>query len=215
MSGSRAVLICGVATDPVVWRATAEALSARGFEVVIPERPRSGDLDTEVDALAPHCVDAVVVGVSGGATLGLELAARGVAMRRAILHEPAAGSLAPGLLDQVVAGFRSDGVTGFGTALYGPAWDRSMTSDDADTVARELAMFRAFEPRVPAIDREVVTLAVGECSPPARYASVRALSDALGVEYRVLAGAGHAAHLENAFGPLMCEFEVSSVRSCR
>lgn len=76
-------------------------------------------------------------------------------------------------------------------------------------------MFRAFEPRVPAIEREVVTLTVGECSPPARYASVRALSDALGVEYRVLAGAGHAAHLENAFGPLMCEFEVGSVRSCR
>ena len=215
MSGVRAILICGVATDPTVWRATADALSAIGFRVSIPERPRSGDLDTEVEALAPHCIGAVVFGVSGGATLGLELAARGAPMRRAILHEPAAGSLAPGLLDHVVAGFGVNGVTGFGTALYGPAWDRSMTSDDAETVARELTMFRSFEPRPPAIDPVVVTLTVGECSPPARHASVRALSDALGIEYRVLAGAGHAAHVEDAFGPVIDELEPNSLRSCR
>lgn len=199
----RAVLICGVAVDPPVWDQTAMTLSRNGFTVHVPVRPQSGDLDTEIDALAPLCTGALVIGVSGGATLGLELAARGVPMSAAILHEPAAGSLAPGLLDDVVAGFHADGVTGFGRALYGPKWHRDMTTADADTVGRELAMFRAFEPRPPSIDRAAVTLTVGEWSPGARHASVQALSAWTGIRYRVLPDTGHAAHLQNAFTPLI------------
>lgn len=204
----RAVLICGVAVDPPVWDQTATALSRLGFAVQVPVRPQSGDLDTELDALAPLCAGALVIGVSGGATLGLELAARGVPMSAAILHEPAAGSLAPGLLDDVVAGFHADGVTGFGRALYGPEWHPDMTTVDADTVGRELAMFRAFEPRPPAIDPASVTLTVGERSPRARHASVQALSEATGIRYRVLPDTGHAAHLQNAFAPLLDEWAL-------
>jgi hypothetical protein len=41
-----------------------------------PDLACRGSLDTEVRALATLCADAVVVGVSGGATLGWEMAAR-------------------------------------------------------------------------------------------------------------------------------------------
>lgn len=202
-SAIRAVLLCGVAADPIVWTSTAHTLSSIGFEVEVPRRPQSGRLDTECDFLAPSCEDAVVIGVSGGATLGLELAARGVPMRAAFLHEPAAGSLAPHLLDHVVSGFEADGVRGFGTALYGPTWNPTMTSADALTVGRELAMFREFEPRPPTIAPDSITLTVGEDSPPARHASVTALSETLGIARRVLPGTGHAAHLQDAFSPLI------------
>ena len=60
---------------------------------------------TEVDVLIAPVAGALVVGVSGGATLGLELAARGVGFRAAVLHEPAVGSLLPGLLDGVAAAY--------------------------------------------------------------------------------------------------------------
>lgn len=199
----RAVLLCGVAVDPPVWEQTSTLLSERGFHVVIPQRPRSGNLATEVDFLAPLCDGAVVFGVSGGATLGLELAARGVTMTAAVLHEPAAGSLMPGLLDPVVAAFDEDGVPGFGHELYGPGWDPSMTTSSGETVARELAMFRRFEPRPFTNSSSSVTLTVGANSPRARHESVHALAVALDLEVRVLPDTSHAAHLDNAFSPLI------------
>lgn len=199
----RAVLLCGVAVDPPVWEQTSTLLSERGFHVVIPQRPRSGNLATEVDFLAPLCDGAVVFGVSGGATLGLELAARGVTMTAAVLHEPAAGSLMPGLLDPVVAAFDEDGVPGFGHELYGPGWDPSMTTSSGETVARELAMFRRFEPRPFTNSSSSVTLTVGANSPRARHESVHALAVALALEVRVLPDTSHAAHLDNAFSPLI------------
>ncbi|MBA4021551.1 MAG: hypothetical protein C0482_04250 [Gordonia sp.] len=204
---TRVVLLCGVAVDPVVWEPTAELLSEQNFDVTVPRRPRSGDLATEVGFLAPLCNDAVVFGVSGGATLGVELASRGVDMMAAYLHEPAAGSLAPGLLDHVVEAFRAGGVPGFGHALYGPTWDPSMTTSDAATVARELAIFRAFEPVRPAIDPSTITLTVGADSPDVRHASVTGLASAFGLRHRVLPGTSHAAHLDNAFHPVIAELQ--------
>ncbi|GGL32737.1 alpha/beta fold hydrolase [Nocardia jinanensis] len=191
----RVVLIHGVATDSRVWAATIAALGP-AVEVHAPDRPQSGDMDTEIAALAPLCEGAFAVGVSGGATLGLEMAARGVGFAGALLHEPAAGSLAPGLLDDVARAFRSEGVAGFGRTLYGPSWTTDLTAAAHETVAGEFAMFRGFEPRPvgPLADR--ITLTVGQHSPPARHRSVRDLGAALGLEWRVLAGTGHAAHLE-------------------
>ncbi|WP_439030508.1 alpha/beta fold hydrolase [Gordonia terrae] len=194
-----------MATDPPVWDSTARALIAVGYDVDVPIRPQSGCLDTEVEFLAPRCEGAVVFAVSGGATLGVELAARGVEMAMAVLHEPAAGSLAPGLLDSVVDGFGKFGVPGFGRALYGPGWSAEMTSADSTVVARELAMFRAFEPRKPLVDAASVTLTVGERSSAARYASVDALAGLCGFRRRVLGGTSHAAHLDHAFGPVIDE----------
>src|SRR5581483_4972902 len=116
-------------------------------------------MDDELAALAPWCADAVVVGVSGGATMGLAMAAAGVPFTAAFLHEPAVGSLLPGLLDAVVAAYAAGGAAAFGAALYGPAWTPSElagtstdagTGTDADRVARDIAMFRRFEPAAPA-----------------------------------------------------------------
>lgn len=193
------VLIHGAATDSRVWAAAVDSLTDSGEAVIAPDRPQSGDLDTEVEFLAPLCAGATVIGVSGGATLGLELAARGVPLRAALLHEPAAGSLAPGLLAHVADGLASGGVRGFGRALYGPRWAPTMTVADEATVRREFAMFGAFEPRRPTGHCDGIVLTVGEHSPAARVASVRALSGALGLPWRALPGAGHAAHLDGAF----------------
>lgn len=203
MTTDRVVLICGVATDPMVWTETASRFIAAGFDVDVPERPQSGDLDTEIDFLAPRCTGAIIVGVSGGATLGVELVARGVDIETAFLHEPAAGSLSPGLLDPVASAFDADGVNGFGSKLYGPRWDIAMTSADASTVSRELAMFRAFEPRPPESRTAPVILTVGEQSPAIRRESVRAIAEVCGCEVRILAETSHAAHLDDAYGPVV------------
>ncbi|WP_433491833.1 alpha/beta fold hydrolase [Nocardia grenadensis] len=191
----RVVLIHGVATDSRVWAGTIAALGP-AVEVHAPDRPQSGDMDIEIAALAPLCAGALVVGVSGGATLGLELAARGVEFAGALLHEPAAGSLAPGLLDEVARAFRRQGVAGFGEALYGPCWTPELTTASRETVAGELAMFREFEPGPVGRSADRITLTVGRYSAPARHCSVHGLGTTLGIEWRVLSGTGHAAHLE-------------------
>jgi pimeloyl-ACP methyl ester carboxylesterase len=191
---SRVVLVHGAATTPAIWRAVTPLLD--DFDVVLPQRRYSGDLDVEVADLATLCGDAIVVGVSGGATLVLELARRQVPYAAAIAHEPAAGSLCPGLLDHVIAAWEARGVEGFGAALYGPAW----TIDDApdtEDVARDLAMFRGFEPSPLPAGAAPLLLTVGGESPPIREQSVSALSSLLPTAMRVLPQARHAVHLEH------------------
>lgn len=176
----RVVLIHGAATDSRVWHRTIAALHAHWdadepLETLAVNRPQTGDWDTECAALAPVCVDAYVVGVSGGATLGLELAARGVAMRAALLHEPAAGSLAPDLLAHVAEGLQREGVAGFGRSLYGQLWSPTDTAAPREMVTAEFAMFGAFEPRPLTIPTHKVHLSVGELSPASRHEAVSTL----------------------------------------
>ena len=189
---TRLVLVHGAATTGRVWHDLLPHLPP--MEVLCPDRPCSGDLDTELAALTKLCADSVVVGVSGGATLGLALASRGVPMRAAVLHEPAAGSLAPGLLAHAAEGLRTGGVPGFGRALYGPSWTPECAPADPDAVRRDFAMFSAFEPAP--IDDAPVLLTVGEHSPPARQHSVRALNEFLGCPSVVVPGGHHAVHLD-------------------
>lgn len=165
------------------------------FSVDAVQRNYSGDLDREVADLVGACDGAIVVGVSGGATLVLELARRGAGYAAAVAHEPAAGSLCPGLLDHVIAGWQTAGVVGFGSALYGPAWRREDAPSD-DSVARDLAMFRAFEPAPLPADAAPLLLTVGGVSPAIRAASVAALADLLPAPVRTLPGAAHAVHLD-------------------
>jgi pimeloyl-ACP methyl ester carboxylesterase len=191
----RVVLIHGAATTGAVWRLVLPLLN--DFDVVCPDRASSGDLKTEVANLLPVCEGAVVVGVSGGATLGLELAARSNSrLAGCVLHEPAAGSLMPGLLAEFAAAYRRGGTLAFAKALYGEAWQPSDASSDADAVARDLRMFQAFEPAPPAKGCGPVLLTVGELSPPIRHATAAILGNALCVEVEVLPGARHAVHLE-------------------
>ena len=168
-----------------------------GYDVVLPDRPCSGDLAAEVDALRSQCAGALVAGVSGGATLGLALAAAGVPMRAALLHEPAVGSLLPGLLDGVRAAYLAGGVPAFARALYGPAWTEAEVPADPAAVARDLAMFTAFEPATPAKEtgKRQVIITVGELSPAIRHDSVSRLADRFGYQVRLIADASHAVHL--------------------
>jgi pimeloyl-ACP methyl ester carboxylesterase len=193
---NRIVLVHGAATTSRVWRLVVPLLD--GFDVRCPDRVSSGDLDAELDALEPLCEGAIVAGVSGGATLGLALAARGgLGMTGALLHEPAVGSLLPGLLDPMVRAYAAGGVHAFGATLYGPAWSLEEAPADPDAVGRDLAMFRAFEPAAPAPGRGPVMLTVGALSPPVRHESVRLLSEVFTLRVATIPGTAHAVHLEN------------------
>jgi pimeloyl-ACP methyl ester carboxylesterase len=193
--GRRLALIHGAATTSRVWRQVVPLLTAGGgYQVAVPDRPCTGDLAAESAALRPSCTGAVVGGVSGGATLGLALAAAGVPAA-AVLHEPAVGSLLPGLLDQVRAAYAAGGVPAFARALYGSAWTAAEAPADPGAVARDLAMFTAFEPAGPARGTGPVVVTVGECSPRTRHESAARLAAAFGFTVEVIPGAGHAVHL--------------------
>lgn len=200
----RVVLIHGAATTGHVWRRVLPLLP--GFDVLAPDRPCSGNLSTEVDALRAHCAGALVVGVSGGATLGLALAAAGVPMTGALLHEPAVGSLRPGLLDGVRAAYAAGGVPGFARALYGPAWTEADAPADLAAVGRDLAMFTAFEPAAAVPDTLAghVTVTVGECSPPVRHDSVSRLAATFGYRASVIPGAAMCS----------CSFKITGSKAC-
>jgi pimeloyl-ACP methyl ester carboxylesterase len=192
---TRIVLVHGAATTSRVWRRLVPLLV--GFDVRCPDRDSSGHLDAELAALEPLCKGAIVTGVSGGATLGLALAARGAGLAGAVLHEPAVGSLLPGLLDPMIAAYADGGAPAFASALYGRAWTPDEAPADPGAVGRDLAMFRAFEPAAPAGGEGPLLLTVGELSPPVRHESVRRLAAAFALPTAVLPGASHAVQLEN------------------
>ncbi len=191
----RVVLVHGAATTGHVWRRVRRLLPE--FDVLVPDRPCSGNLTVEVGALRAQCAGALVAGVSGGATLGLALAAAGVPMAGALLHEPAVGSLLPGLLDGVREAYTAGGVPGFARALYGPAWSAADAPADPAAVARDLAMFTTFEPAAAVPDALAgrVIITVGERSAAIRHDSVRRLAAKFGYPVWVIPGAGHAVHL--------------------
>lgn len=194
---ARVVLVHGAATSARVWDRLAPLLPHH--DVVALTRPRTGDLVRELDWLAPQVEGAWVVGISGGATLGLALASGPVPLAGAILHEPAVGRLAPSLLGPMVRAFEEGGTTAFARTLYGDAWIPVLFGgpvEDAVT-ARELAMFRHFEPEPPSATPGRVVVTVGERSPAIRHASVEALRSAYGHEVLVVPGASHFAAYES------------------
>jgi pimeloyl-ACP methyl ester carboxylesterase len=194
----RICLIHGAATTARIWDGLIAELRPLlpGARIEAPQRGYSGSLDTEIAALIAPATDALIVGVSGGATLGLELAARGVGFESSILHEPAVGSLLPGLLTPMADAYARDGVTGFATTLYGPSWRPEFGPADPEAVGRDLAMFRGFEPRSPAPGAGPVLTTVGANSPAIRHAAAAALTERLGYPSSVLAGCAHAVHID-------------------
>ncbi|MCK9893088.1 alpha/beta fold hydrolase [Frankia sp. AgB32] len=188
------VLVHGTATTGAVWRRVRRELGDR--RVHAPDRPSSGSLSTELAALRPLLDGAVYGGVSGGATLGLALLAAGVPLAGAVLHEPAVGSLLPGLLAPVAAAYADGGVAALARTLYGPAWTPADAPSDPAVVERDLAMFLEFEPE-PLPERAGPTIiTVGANSPPVRHRAAALLRERLGLTVRVLPNCGHAAHLE-------------------
>jgi len=186
----RIVCVHGAATTARIWDRLIPLLPE--YDVVAVERPRSGDLDQELEWLAPHVEGSWVLGVSGGATLGLALAASDTPIAGAILHEPAVGRLAPGLLAPFAETFEQGGTQAFGRALYGDSWSLDQAPAGGDPITtRELAMFQAFEPQRSAPDQGRVLITVGGSSPPARHLAARALRDDLGYEIQTLPAARH------------------------
>jgi pimeloyl-ACP methyl ester carboxylesterase len=186
------VLVHGAATTGAVWHRVQEALS--DVSVIAPTRPMTGDLEREVEWLTTLSDGRAYVGVSGGATLGLALLSRSAGPTLAVLHEPAPGRFAPGLLAPFARAFE-DGVDAFGYALYGDAFSEVLDKPPHDTVARELAMFASFEPAQPLADVPII-LTVGEHSSPGRHLSVQRLAEFVGATVEVLPGVGHSPHLE-------------------
>jgi len=182
---ARIVLVHGTATTGAVWDPVRALLA--DLDTIAPTRPSSGSLDDELQWLAGFAKGAIVVGMSGGATLCLALAASTRPAAAIIAHEPAVGSLLPTLLDPVAAAFSEGGAGGLGAALYGPSWKSSMMAD-ADAVARDLAIFRAFEPAQPRNPATLVTTGID--SPPSRHLAAARLSAVFGYDTTTLPG-GH------------------------
>jgi pimeloyl-ACP methyl ester carboxylesterase len=188
------LFIHGAATTAAVWdRVIAELRDEDGVDIVAVDRPCSGSLAAELDALAPLAENALVIGQSGGATLALALASSSVRLRGAICHEPAVGSLVPGMLDPVAAAYARGGVEAFGKTLYGPSWTPAFAGGDTGAVGRDLPMFRAFEPQAAAHGQGPVLVTVGTESPPIRHESGVVLRDRLGYRLGTIDGASHFA----------------------
>ena len=188
----RIVLLHGIATTASVWDKVVAELAALGVDdVVALQRPCTGSLTEELDAIAPLTVDALVVGQSGGATLALALAGSSHSLAGAVAHEPAVGSLVPGLLAPVAAAFAERGVEGLGSTLYGPSWSLDMAGGDLAVIPGELAMFRAFEPARARTGQGPVLVTVGAASPARRHEAAAALHARLGYEVKTLEGASH------------------------
>jgi pimeloyl-ACP methyl ester carboxylesterase len=188
----RIVLLHGIATTAAVWDRLVAALAVLGVsDVVAIQRPCTGSLTEELDAIAPLTTDALVVGQSGGATLALALAGSATPLAGAVAHEPAVGSLVPALLAPVAAAFAERGAEGLGSTLYGPSWSLEMAGRDLAAIPRELAMFRAFEPAPARAGQGPVLVTVGAASPPRRHEAAAALHTRLGYEVMPLEGASH------------------------
>lgn len=150
------------------------------YEVLAPDRESSGNMNREIQNLWDLADDSIVVGVSGGATLAWELAACGCPMKEVFAHEPAAGSLVPGLLAGPGSAFTNmtgsepektirDKAAFFGRTLYGPNWRTFYLPDDTRKVFRDYQMFAAFEPHKPQIPVNRIHLTIGGASPQNRY----------------------------------------------
>lgn len=184
-------LLHGVATTAAIWDRVLPLLT--GLDVRAIERPRTGDLERELELLSPLVEGSLVVGISGGATLAVALASSDLVLAGMIAHEPAVGSLVPGLLAPIAAAYAERGVEGFGLALYGPTWSIEMAGPYSGSVGPELAMFRSFEPAAPHAGQGPVLTTVGELSPEVRHYAATALHEQLDYPVEALPGAAHFA----------------------
>lgn len=213
------VLIHGAAATPHIWRLVSTQLAKRlpGVNITIPERNSSGDLDTEIENLWSKCSGQIAVGVSGGATLVWELCARGCPLAGAVIHEPAAGSLVPGLLSypgSAWTGWRNkhnetatssewqqwcrSAAEVFGHRLYGNSWTPEELPRNSEAVLRDYLMFSQFEPRKPVCSN--TTLTIGALSPKLRYDVSACFLEHFGVSSIVIPDARHCVQLENPAG---------------
>ncbi len=176
-------------------------------------RPAADDLGAQADQLADFCIDEAegrpvyLVGVSGGATLGLAVALRHpLVLEGVVTHEPLIGPLQPTLHTRVARAAidladapSADAAEHFLRTLYGSESFEAQGERAASwarehwrTICTEVAAFAAFAPDEGALaelrPRHLTT--VGSRSGPERHDVARVLAGA-GADARVVDGTGH------------------------
>lgn len=147
----------------------------------------------------------VVVGVSGGATLGLATAiSQPDSMVGLITHEPLIGPLEPELNERIVNAadaLRRDGPTNAATAFLSRLYGRPWPLHDTRQIADDVAQFASFTPtadELAAITIDHITT-VGANSPPERHRVAHTLAT-LGADMRYIDQSGHLVLADNPDG---------------
>lgn len=236
--GPAVVLVHGVGLGPEIFDAVAVVLADAGRRVVVVERPGYGvggpgpsapsevSLDAQTDRLAAT-LDSVadpggrppdLVGVSGGATLGLAfLLAHPGRVGRVLLHEPLVGPLAPALHRSVSVRAvelaidpAPEATETFVAGLVGPStWGsleettRAAVRARTETIRAEVPPFAGFGPSAGALGHLRVTrspgswtVSTGLRSGVARHQAAAALGWLGGATTTDIPDAGHLAPLE-------------------
>ena len=214
------VLLHGVGVGPESFASVAELLEDR-HPVVALERPAGPggaalDLPDQADLLARSLDDlgapVRLVGVSGGATLGLCLALRHPdAVEALLLHEPLVGPLAPALDRRfqeaaALAASGDDEAMEVVQAVMGDAtWAGLAPEAQASSLAAaprwrgEVAAFAAFAPTIvelSSIAHLPLVVTIGARSGPERWEAAEVLRRWCGAQLVEVAGAGNAAQLD-------------------
>lgn len=219
--GPVVVLVHGVGVGPESFARLAELLEDR-HRVVAVERPAGEGGEAlavvdQADRLAEVLADlgagdGLLVGVSGGATVGLALAIRHPGVAGAlVLHEPLLGRHAAGLHAQFdeAADLATTGIEGamtvVRTVMSEPTWDalgddgRAAAWSRATRWQAEIPMFAAFDPsaaELASLWSQPLLVTVGSRSTVERRLAAGVLQNLAGVDVVEVDGAGNAAHLD-------------------
>lgn len=219
--GPVVVLVHGVGVGPASFARLADRLEDR-HRVVAVERPvgpggAALDVVDQADRLAEVLADlgvgdGLLVGVSGGATVGLALAIRHPGVAGAlVLHEPLLGGHAVGLHAQFneAAARAATGIEGamdvVRTVMGEATWDalgpdgQEASRAQAARWQAEIPMFAAFEPtagELSSLRDQPVLVTVGARSTVERRLAAAVLQNLAGVDVVEVPGAANAAHLD-------------------
>ena len=223
--GPAVVLVHGVGWTSAAFDALTRLLEP-DHTVVAVDRPGygraahlRGDFDWQVGALAATVGGlgrpVTLVGVSGGATLGLALAARRPeGLVGAVLHEPLVGPAATALHQQV--GRSADALAADGSRAAVAAFLRGLARRDVPdppqrmgpVVRAEVPHFAAFTPSTQQLRRAAglaLTTTLGGDLPADREVAASVVGRLCGARIRVVDGAAHLVHLDQprAFATLI------------
>ncbi|MEQ1785728.1 MAG: alpha/beta hydrolase [Acidimicrobiales bacterium] len=237
--GPLVVLLHGVGLGPGSFARLAERLSSDRRVVTVTRPLGAVPLDEQVDAVAatiePYEASddrAMIVGVSGGATLALALALRHPSPGRSfVLHEPLVGRLAAQLHDRFTRSARlaersdADALAVMKDVLGPITW--ACLDDDAKeavvaaapSARGEVPVFVAFDPsrdELATLDGTPVLTTVGSRSGRDRIAAAEVLATVGGAVVSVVRDCGNAAQIDapDAFADLIAAWRPASA-GCR
>lgn len=213
------VFVHGVGMWPELFNPIQRSLRGERYLWTRPgydDCPAVSSFEEQVDALEiviAKLYPAVLVGVSGGATLALACAIRNApGLRAVITHEPLVGALQPDLDERVrkagktiLASQDLDEARRFLQRLYGPdSWNtmpyqaRDWVETVLPVVANEIAQFSSFQPSLEELGSiEIPHLTtVGSRSGAERHAVAELLSS-VGARKAVIDRSGHLVQVDN------------------